>query len=157
MHCEGSSQSILLCGKQLASVQQDSSPVQAISLSDSTLGSYYPEEISDVHKIYQKKRYQSSGDGVHINMNGLLLNNMLIGRVLCSPGWTWTSDSATPTSQAPQLFLVRWEMIHPMVHMTPQPKFTPGISSNNRKHFKPCYKVCFIYNSSVSPVHHLEL
>lgn len=42
----------------------------------------------------KKKSIRSSGDGVHINMNGLLLNNMLIGRVLCSPGWTWT---ATPT------------------------------------------------------------
>lgn len=89
VHCEGSSKSILLCGKQLVSAQQDSSPVQAISLRNSTLGSYYPEEISDVHKIYQKKKgIRSSGDGVHINMNGLLLNKMLIGRVLCSPDWT---------------------------------------------------------------------
>lgn len=59
MNSEGSSKSILLCGKQLARVRQDSSPMQAISLSNSTLESYYPEEISDVHKNFpEKKSYQ---------------------------------------------------------------------------------------------------
>lgn len=138
--------------------------MQAISLTNSTRESYCP--WGDSRRAYnlpgKKKSIRSSGDGLYINMKDLLLNKYAFRQGLMQPRLALNIRLC-------YLYLIcsgltgvqaywqdgKWHTLQYMLHHSQ--RFTPGITSESRKHFRSRYTVCFERNASASPLHALEL